>query len=441
MRKCMALFLILALVLCAPAWAEGVTDALGITGGDVSARGDLSARTTTDLFVVTDEGSDKALMRVSREGGTVVRVEAASSISDLVAAGDILYFLRVNNGEVSLVRRNTDSTRTEVYAFASGSTVSTLSYDQGNLYVLIDGKLHIIYPSTGQCVMLSGTAMSDYAIAGDTLYYISESDKMTYETASLLGNGTLSAEAGCLYQMSLNTGSSSLLIKTGAQDLRCYNGALYFHNLSDNYVMGDESSEWIEGKLYRYDLEREQLSRLVNGYDWGFYPMDGGVAVYTSGTLSYYNDLGGLERTMYEPEALAVLSGGGDAVIVYEPTGEQITYVYADGTAVSAYDGEPGYTAPTQQTAQADATGETDATGATGAQDGLTDASAGDTGSGDSAGTGSSGTGTGSSSTGSSSTGSSSGGTGSSSGSSGPAWFEDDDTSSSSGGNHTEKDN
>ena len=46
MRKWLALILVFALCACAPAWAEGVTDALGLTGsGESAVRGDLSART------------------------------------------------------------------------------------------------------------------------------------------------------------------------------------------------------------------------------------------------------------------------------------------------------------------------------------------------------------------------------------------------------------
>ncbi len=382
MRKLLALMLILALCACATAWAEGVTDALGLTGsGESAVRGDLSARTATDLFVVTNDGSDKVLTRIPRAGGASVRVEAAGSISDLVAAGDLLYFLRVNNGTATLVRRNTDSTRTDVYTFPLGSAVSALSYYGGNLYALIDNQLHVIYPASGQCVMLSGTTMLDYAIVGDTVYYISESDMVPYQTASLLGNGSLTTEAGCLYRMSLNSGETSLVIKTGIEDLRYCDGSLYFHNLSDNYVMGDETREWMEGKLYRYDLEHEQLTRMVDGYDWGFYPMEGGVAIYTSGDLSFYNDLGGLERSMYAPEAYAVLSGGGDAVIVYEPTTQSVTYAFADGTTASAAQGEPGYVAPAatpeaQETAapegQESAQNTGDNTTSTGGDDGFT---------------------------------------------------------------------
>ena len=347
MRKWIALILVFALCLCAPAWAESVTDALGITGGEEGAvRGDLSARTDTDLYVVTNEGSDKVLVRIPRAGGANVRVESASSISDLVTAGDLLYFLRVNNGTATLMRRNTDSTRSEVYTFPLGSAVSALSYYGGNIYALIDNQLHVIYPATGQCTLLSGTTMLDYAIVGDTVYYISGGDMIPYQTASLLGNGSLTTEAGCLYRMNMSTGESSLVLKTGIEDLRYCDGALYFHNLSDNYVMGDASREWMEGKLYRYDLESEQPLRILDGYDWGFYPMEGGVAVYTDGDLSYYNALGGRERAMYAPEAYAVLSGGGDAVIIYEPTDEAITYAFADGATASASAGEPGYVGP-----------------------------------------------------------------------------------------------
>lgn len=224
--------------------------------------------------------------------------------------------------------------------------MSTLTYYGGNIYALIDNKLNVIYPATGQCMLLSGTTMLDYVIVGDTAYYISASDMMPYQTESLLGNGSLTTEAGCLYRMGMSTGESSLVIKTGIEDLRYCDGALYFHNLSDSYVMGDSTREWMEGKLYRYDLEHEQLLRIIDGYDWGFYPMNGGVAVYTDGDLTYYNALGGRERTMYAPEAYAVLSGGGDAVIIYEPTDGTVTYAFADGTTADASDGQPGYAGP-----------------------------------------------------------------------------------------------
>ena len=118
MRKWLALVLIFVLCACAPAWAEGVTDALGLTGsGESGVRGDLSARTGSDLYVVTNDGSDKVLTRIPLAGGQSVRVESAGSISDLIPAGDLLYFLRVNNGNATLMRRNTDSTRSEVYTF------------------------------------------------------------------------------------------------------------------------------------------------------------------------------------------------------------------------------------------------------------------------------------------------------------------------------------
>ncbi len=78
------------------------------------------------------------------------------------------------------MRRNTDSTRTDVYTFPLGSAVSALSAYGGNLYALIDNQLNVIYPATGQCTLLSGTAMLDYAIVGDTVYYTSGSDLMPY---------------------------------------------------------------------------------------------------------------------------------------------------------------------------------------------------------------------------------------------------------------------
>ena len=345
MRRWMAIIVALAMTLCCAAQAESVTGALGIAGGsDSSVRGDLSARTPNDLFVVMNDASNKALVRLPRAGGTAVKVESAQGISNLVAVGEILYFLRTTPMGTTLVRRNTDGTRTDVYTFADGTEPTVLSAYAGNLYVLIDNQLHIIYPATGQSLMLLATRSSDYVIVGDYLYYISLSDMLTYESESLMGNGTLKGEAGCLYRMNLNSGTSSLVIKTGMEDLRYLDGSLYFHNLADNYVMGDETSEWLEGRIYRYELSTEQLTRLTGSYDWGFYPLEEGVAVYTSQKLDFYNNLGGLERTLYNPELYAVLSGGDDLLVIYEPTGDKLTYVLPDGTTADAYEGEPGYT-------------------------------------------------------------------------------------------------
>ena len=87
------------------------TDALGLTGsGESAVRGDLSARTATDLYVVVDDGSDKELVRISRNGGVSVRVEGANSITDVVATDELVYFLRVANGTTALVAvRYTDA--------------------------------------------------------------------------------------------------------------------------------------------------------------------------------------------------------------------------------------------------------------------------------------------------------------------------------------------
>ena len=89
-----------------------------------------------------------------------MRVESAGSISDLIPAGDLLYFLRVNNGNATLMRRNSGQHALGGLHIPLGSAVSTLTYYGGNIYALIDNKLNVIYPATGQCMLLSGTTIA-----------------------------------------------------------------------------------------------------------------------------------------------------------------------------------------------------------------------------------------------------------------------------------------
>ena len=82
--------------------------------------------------------------------------------------------------------------------------------------------------------------------------------------------------------------------------------------------MGDSTREWMEGKLYRYDLEHEQLLRIIDGYDWGFYPMNGGVAVYTDATSPTTTPSVAASAPCTPLKLTPCSSGGGDAVIIYD---------------------------------------------------------------------------------------------------------------------------
>ncbi len=352
MRKWIIWMLLLGLVFCGgAAYAQSMTDALGITGdGGVSVKGGLSVRTEADLFVVMNNGEEKALVRVPRAGGEPVLVENAAEIEDLVTVDGDLYYLRRQGGETTLIRRHADGSKGEVYSFGTGSARSLSAFGD-NLFVMVDDQVHIVYPANGLILKLVAMPMSDYVIAGDFLYYISLTDTMTYETASLISEGTmLEGSAGCLYRLNLTTGNSTLLIKTGVEALKCVDGALYFHNLSDNYVMGGAENEWLAGKLYRYDIASEALTRIVDGYDWGYYPMNAGISIYTSGNISLYAEDGTLTRSLYEPELYAVISGDAEALIAYEPTDAKVTYIYPDGRTADVREGDALFAAPAAST-------------------------------------------------------------------------------------------
>lgn len=347
MRKLFLFVLMLAMLTSGCALASGVTDALGISGGgEMSMAGDSALRAGESLFVIMTDGEQQSLVRIPRSGGEAVLVESAKSISELVSIGDTVYYIRKNEGEQTLMRRLANGTRSALYTFDAANGVHGLSAFDGNLYVLIDSQLHIVYAENGMCLKLVGEMMAEYTIVGNTVYYVSATETKSYQTSSLLGKGTIEGSGGRVYALNLESGVSASVLDVGVDGLKYYNGKLYFHNLSDNYVMGTSENEWIEGKLYSYEIDSGELTRLVDGYDWGYYPMANGYAVYTSGAITYTSE-NGLVRALYEPEVYATVSGGGDLLIVYEPTENVVTYVYPDGTTARTSAGETGYAPPT----------------------------------------------------------------------------------------------
>jgi len=206
--------------------------------------------------------------------------------------------------------------------------------------------MHIVYVGNGLCLKLVGAKMSEYVVVGDYAYYAALGDTIGYETASLKKEGTqLSRTAGCLYRLNLTTGNPSLLLKVGISDLKYQGGKLYFHNISDNYVMASGDVEWMEGRLYSYDISTGTLTRAKDSYDWGFYPMSKGVMVYSSECLEMINPSSVVvsaqeKEPMYKPEAYATLAGTKNAVAVYEPTYQRLVLVYEDGSVYTVYSGD-----------------------------------------------------------------------------------------------------
>ena len=385
-----------------------------------SIGGSFATRTSQNIFAALPDGEESALVRISREGGSPALVERATKISELVPLEDDLYYLREADGVTTLNRRAADGTVSTVYTFDAGTNPHNLCSFGGNLYLLISDQIHVIYPGNGLCLKLVGDPMKEFVIIGDYAYFVSMNDMMTYEGTSLLGDSTLTIDGGCLYRLNMTTGNTSLLVKTGIEDLRYADGKLFFHNLSDNYVMGSGESEWLEGRLYSFNFDTETLEQLLQDYDWSFFPSSEGFAVYTADAISYYpND--GEKKPLYVPESYLLVSGDDDGLITYEQAQNKMLLIYYDGTIADVTEGdlsrptplpdgttpEPSVTPATSATPDPSATpGPSSTPGATGSNTGSTGGNTGSTGSN----TGSTGGNTGSTGSSTGSSGGSSGG-------------------------------
>ena len=325
------LLLLLALLLTCPALAE---ENKKTTAEKVSLAGAFAVRAAEDVFAAVPDGDKTALIRAPLSGGQATLVARADGIAELTLCGDALYYLSTDAGATTLVRRAADAALSDVYAFPEGSAPHGLSAYGSELYVLIGDQLHVIYPGNGLCLKLVGDRMSDYVIADGYAYYLSLDDRMTYRTASLLGGEELSAAGGCLYRLDLTSGRSVLLIKAGLESLKYAGGKLYFHNLSDAYVMGSGGKEWMEGRLYSYDIAAQTIKKLLSDYDWGFYPAASGLSVYTANRITWYPE-GRVDRPLYEPEGYLQLAGDEKGLLAYDQAAGQLLSIDFDGTVTS----------------------------------------------------------------------------------------------------------
>ena len=359
MRKTI-LLIALALLIALPALASG--DVITATPPAVTAtqqpqdsqevvsmNGSGAVLQGNELFMVLDKDGAKALFRVPLDGGEPSIVDSAEEISDLVLLSGNLYYLRKVSGQSMICVRKEDGTRGVVTTFAASDNVRGLSAYKEDMLVIVNEQLHIVYPGNGLALKLVGARMSEYVVVGDYAYYAALSDAMDYETPSLTKEGeTITGSAGCLYYLNLVTATPSRVLKAGVYSLKYQNGKLYFHNLSDNYVMGSSESEWIEGKLYSYDLATGTLAKLQDGYDWGFFTTKDGTIVYTYENLALVDKnpasvlarSAGGDQSLYTPEVYATLAGVTNAVAVYEPTLQQLTLVYPDGSTTKVYSGD-----------------------------------------------------------------------------------------------------
>ncbi len=270
-----------------------------------------AAKLGDSLFFAVHEGGTDALVRCA--AGKPMLAARAEAICSLLTHGGDLYYLEKTDGAWTLMRRGEMSAPGAVYAFDTGADVRVLSACGEELFALVDGQLHVLYPEKKLCLRLASTEMREYAVDGEYAYFVSAADIVRYELPS--PTGTVSAEAGCLYRLNLSTGNTSLVMKAGVEDLRFRDGKLYFHSLSDAYLQGENA---VAGKLYSFDLATETLARWLSDYDWDYFPTAAGLLVYRADGVTLVTP-GGTETTVRETGPRAEVYFADGEILVYDP--------------------------------------------------------------------------------------------------------------------------
>ncbi len=319
-----AVILTLALVAALPlaAWAAtGTSDQGGTVGQTESA-----------LYAILQDGDNYSLYSLSGTGGSMAKLFTAQTLSNLIIGSDgNAYFLSGDGTSFSL-RKIDGGTVSSLVEFETGVSVKHAAWYDGMLYCLVNNKLNVVDPVAGDMDEVCPLALSEYVIIDDVIFYASGDDMATY-TREVSGGNTLTISGGKLYSMTTSGSNSELVMDKGVEDLKAAGDYLYFHSLEDNYAMGSNDDMWLEGKLYRYNIQTGQLTSMNLDYDWDFFPTNRGVVVYTAQDVSLYPLTGGDGQVLMAPELYTSLTVFGDAAYVYEHSVGTLTEVPLDGSA------------------------------------------------------------------------------------------------------------
>ncbi|MGJ4851831.1 YARHG domain-containing protein [Bacillota bacterium Meth-B3] len=327
-RRVGALLLVCALLAgMLPALAEAQE-----AGGDRSTHGAFATQLGGIVYAALYTGSEYGLYSVPTQGGELKQLDVAADLGELVAANGFVYYMRVKDGVQQIMRVDEAGAVSVLSDFESGVTADRLSWYEDVLYCVANGRLYIVDPNTGESLLLCDEPVSDYAIVSNVIYYISGAEMMNYERTVTGQEAPVTQEGGTLWSMSIMGTNPERLVQKGVTDLRALGNYLFFHNLEDNYLMGSANEMWLEGKLYRYNIETAQMSSMNLDYDWDYYPTEKGVVVYSSQDISLYPLTGGEKRQVMAPELRANVTANGDCAFVYEYTAGKLTKLPLDGS-------------------------------------------------------------------------------------------------------------
>ncbi|MDO4740282.1 MAG: YARHG domain-containing protein [Eubacteriales bacterium] len=330
-RRFLALVLALCLMLplCAGALAEGITF-IPLEAASVFKQGAYASEGEGTVYFTVAGSGNASLYAVPSAGGAVSLLETQDDIQDLIAVGDAVYYLRSVSGVWQLVCLNA-SNLSVINVFAPGANVQGLGYYDGKLYVICNSWLYSFNVADGAETLVSDQEMSDFAILGGRIYYISGVTERTY-TRSTSDGEQLSVSAGCLYSMALDGTDILMELETGVTDIRGYGEHLYCHNMSDNYPVASSTGEkWLDGRLYRYSIVTETFEKAHDNYDWDFYPTSNGLLLYTLGSIDLKNVTEGTSINLLKPEQYTSVTVDGEFAFVYQHTAQSLTRVPTNG--------------------------------------------------------------------------------------------------------------
>ena len=305
--------------------------ALAATG--VSDQGASVGQTADALYTILQDGDNYSLYSLPATGGSMTKLDTAQTLTDLIIGSDgAAYYLSGDGTSFALKHIGSDGQPAVLAQFESGAQVKHVSWYDGMLYCLIDNKLNVVDPAAGDMDEVCPLALTEYVIIDDVIFYVSGDDTASY-THDVTDGNSLVISGGKLYSMTSTGSNSELILDKGVVDLKVAGDYLYFHNLEDNYAMGSNDDMWLEGKLYRYNIQTGQLTSMNLDYDWDFFPTNRGVVIYTSQDVSLYPLTGGDGKVLMAPELYTTLTVFGDAAYVYEHTTGTLTEVPLDGSA------------------------------------------------------------------------------------------------------------
>ena len=330
MRKAIAWLLIALMALQCAAFAEGTAASTAVT----AVNGADAVRTASDIYLSVPAGEQEMLVRVPLGGGDPVCVDRADDFEDLMPYSGGVAYLKTTAGSSAIMQCVGNEVST-VYAFGA-ATATNLSAYGSKLLVLTSGLLHSVEPSSQLCLKLSGAEMLDYVLGDGCAYFLSAGDRMEY-TAQLT-EGEAAKQAGCVYRLDLNTGETTLLLKSGGEDLKIYAHNLYFHNLADAYAVRTADATELLGRVYSLDVQLKTLNAECTEPDNGFWPLEKGLVTWYNGALNMNTEAGVL--ALYTPENGACVASDGSELYVWESGLNSLTEIQPTGTAQVIYSGD-----------------------------------------------------------------------------------------------------